>query len=204
MSYLHNLEVPIFHRDIKPENILITETEAKLADFGCSNLIDEDRMTYCGTPDYIAPEMLLGETQSEKVSPWQLTGDRRVGLGSAALRNVLVPTSLQTEELHRVDTPENGDHEEENSKWRTVRRQLAAFGASGLGAEVAEEGHPAEDICPGNREPPLGESHGVGPNGSIERGAQASPLSLNSTLNQTFLLDPNDGTESSFMGYRYF
>jgi serine/threonine protein kinase len=62
------MEVPIFHRDIKPENILIGESEVKLADFGCSNLIDEDRMTYCGTPDYIAPEMILGKTQTEKVN----------------------------------------------------------------------------------------------------------------------------------------
>jgi serine/threonine protein kinase len=65
---MHNQEVPIFHRDIKPENILLTDTESKLADFGCSNLIDEDRFTYCGTPDYIAPEMILGKTQDEKVT----------------------------------------------------------------------------------------------------------------------------------------
>ena len=65
--YLHSQEMPIFHRDIKPENILLSSTEAKLADFGCSNLIDDERMTYCGTPDYIAPEMIKGETQSEKV-----------------------------------------------------------------------------------------------------------------------------------------
>ena len=67
VTYLHNLEVPIFHRDIKPENILIFETGAKVADFGCSNLIDGDRLTYCGTPEYIAPEMILGEIQTEKV-----------------------------------------------------------------------------------------------------------------------------------------
>ena len=67
MIYLHNQETAIFHRDIKPENILLTSNESKLADFGCSNLIDDDRLTYCGTPDYIAPEMILGETQNEKV-----------------------------------------------------------------------------------------------------------------------------------------
>lgn len=64
---MHNLNPPIFHRDIKPENILLTGTESKLADFGCSNLIDDERMTYCGTPDYIAPEMIMGECQNEKV-----------------------------------------------------------------------------------------------------------------------------------------
>lgn len=73
MAHLHGQEVPIFHRDIKPENILIGESQAKLADFGCSNLMDGDRVTYCGTPDYIAPEMLLGEVQDEKEALYSLT-----------------------------------------------------------------------------------------------------------------------------------
>ena len=45
------------HRDIKPENILITDNDLlKVADFGLSHFFDiEDRSTYCGTLDYIAP-----------------------------------------------------------------------------------------------------------------------------------------------------
>lgn len=66
----------MFHRDIKPENILLSGKCSKLADFGCSNLIDDERVTFCGTPDYIAPEMLKGETQNEKVT---LTSDRHMG-----------------------------------------------------------------------------------------------------------------------------
>ena len=67
VHYLHSMDVPVFHRDIKPENILLSDKNSKLADFGCSNLIDEDRVTFCGTPDYIAPEMIQGKTQDEKV-----------------------------------------------------------------------------------------------------------------------------------------
>jgi serine/threonine protein kinase len=59
--YLHNMEPPIIHRDIKPENVLMhNDGKLKLADFGWSNYIDENesRNTYCGTPVYLAPEMI--------------------------------------------------------------------------------------------------------------------------------------------------
>ena len=50
------------HRDIKPENILLTEEDVvKLADFGWSNVLQEAeslKSTFCGTLDYLAPEMI--------------------------------------------------------------------------------------------------------------------------------------------------
>jgi len=59
---LHSLDPPIIHRDIKPENILLDGDGAvKLADFGWSNFFQDDekkRQTYCGTPEYLAPEMI--------------------------------------------------------------------------------------------------------------------------------------------------
>lgn len=58
--YLHNMAPPIIHRDIKPENVLIDEHgRAKLTDFGWSNYVNSEvRSTYCGTPVYLAPEMI--------------------------------------------------------------------------------------------------------------------------------------------------
>ena len=59
--YLHSLDPPIIHRDIKPENILLdSNNSVKLADFGWSNFFNGDsrRLTYCGTPEYLAPEMI--------------------------------------------------------------------------------------------------------------------------------------------------
>ncbi|ETN38950.1 uncharacterized protein HMPREF1541_06992 [Cyphellophora europaea CBS 101466] len=59
-KYLH--ERNIVHRDIKPENILLTDKHlsVKLADFGLAKIIGEESFTttLCGTPSYVAPEIL--------------------------------------------------------------------------------------------------------------------------------------------------
>jgi len=74
LSYLHSKQV--VHRDLKPENILLackkeeappgTEPEIKVADFGLARVIsDKDMMrTACGTPGYVAPEVLKNKGYS--------------------------------------------------------------------------------------------------------------------------------------------
>ncbi|TKX22718.1 DNA damage response protein kinase-like protein [Elsinoe australis] len=60
VKYLH--ERNIVHRDIKPENILLIDKDlsVKLADFGLAKIIGEESFTttLCGTPSYVAPEIL--------------------------------------------------------------------------------------------------------------------------------------------------
>ena len=71
--YLHNMNPPIIHRDIKPENILLNDgLVAKLTDFGWSNYIFNGikRTTLCGTPVYMAPEIIREQPHDEKVDIW--------------------------------------------------------------------------------------------------------------------------------------
>lgn len=69
---MHKQNPPIIHRDIKPENILFSQGHLKIADFGWSNLKDKVRMTFCGTPEYLAPEMLMEKGHNEKLDVWTL------------------------------------------------------------------------------------------------------------------------------------
>lgn len=71
VAYLHRLGY--VHRDIKPENILLTDNWApKLGDFGTSAAHKSIRNTFCGTFEYMAPEIYLRDSQSYKVDVWAL------------------------------------------------------------------------------------------------------------------------------------
>eukprot|EP00927_Polykrikos_kofoidii_P011926 TRINITY_DN15102_c0_g1_i1.p1 TRINITY_DN15102_c0_g1~~TRINITY_DN15102_c0_g1_i1.p1 ORF type:complete len:646 (+),score=112.75 TRINITY_DN15102_c0_g1_i1:37-1938(+) len=75
VEYLHGER--IVHRDLKPENVLLfgKDLRAKIADFGwCAELTVErpSRNTFCGTLDYVAPEMLQGEPHGLAVDLWAL------------------------------------------------------------------------------------------------------------------------------------
>ena len=71
--FLHHMIPPIIHRDIKPENVVLDENMVgKLTDFGWSNYMQGDfkRTTVCGTPIYLAPEMINNTGHDEKVDIW--------------------------------------------------------------------------------------------------------------------------------------
>ena len=65
----------IIHRDIKPENILIDNSDnALLSDYGIATHCapNETRRTYCGTDEYLAPEVIRGEPYNEKIDVWAI------------------------------------------------------------------------------------------------------------------------------------
>ena len=72
VHYLHNNN--IIHRDIKPENILIGEdNKIKLCDFGWAKELSlENRSTFCGTVEYMAPEIVGSENYDYGVDIWSL------------------------------------------------------------------------------------------------------------------------------------
>lgn len=64
----------VIHRDLKPENLLLdNKLDLKLADFGWTvHSPDMPRSTLCGTPDYLSPEMLLGQEYTAAVDIWSM------------------------------------------------------------------------------------------------------------------------------------
>ncbi|KAI8379525.1 kinase-like domain-containing protein [Radiomyces spectabilis] len=72
LRYLHSLGV--IHRDLKPENVLIgRDGQVKLADYGWSvHDPAPRRRTFCGTLDYLPPEMIENKLHTEKVDVWAL------------------------------------------------------------------------------------------------------------------------------------
>merc|ERR1711907_86714 len=65
----------IVHRDLKPENLLISsDGYSKLTDFGFAKVVEPGSRTYtlCGTPEYIAPEVLLNKGHGKPVDWWTL------------------------------------------------------------------------------------------------------------------------------------
>ncbi|XP_032413806.1 serine/threonine-protein kinase Sgk2b [Xiphophorus hellerii] len=74
LGYLHSLS--IVYRDLKPENILLdSEGHVMLTDFGlCKEGVAVGGIThtFCGTPEYLAPEVLLGQPYSLAVDWWGL------------------------------------------------------------------------------------------------------------------------------------
>ena len=74
LGYLHDSK--ILYRDLKPENILLNKDGyIMLADFGLAKIKDEsgeEPNSFCGTPEYLSPEMIVGSGHDHTLDWWAL------------------------------------------------------------------------------------------------------------------------------------
>ncbi|VDK69599.1 unnamed protein product [Litomosoides sigmodontis] len=71
LEYLHSKN--IVYRDLKPENLMLTKSgHLKLTDFGFAKTIKNKTNTLCGTPEYLAPEVIDGKGYNKAVDWWSL------------------------------------------------------------------------------------------------------------------------------------
>ena len=73
LDYIHQRHV--IHRDLKPANIFLTSwLQLKIGDFGLSKSLDQTQMarTNCGSPAYMAPEVINGQQYDQKADIWSL------------------------------------------------------------------------------------------------------------------------------------
>ena len=77
LIYCHNLG--IIHRDIKPENLLLSSKDPekaviKVSDFGLARFLKDEQFatTTCGTPGYVAPEILSSKPYTNSCDFWSV------------------------------------------------------------------------------------------------------------------------------------
>lgn len=72
-GFIHAHSHNVAYRDLKPENLVLdSDGYLKITDFGLSKFIDGSTFTMCGTPDYLAPEIITGQGHGLAVDWWAL------------------------------------------------------------------------------------------------------------------------------------
>ncbi|XP_050997248.1 cAMP-dependent protein kinase catalytic subunit PRKX isoform X2 [Acomys russatus] len=111
IEYLHSKE--IVYRDLKPENILLDrEGHIKLTDFGFAKKLVDRTWTLCGTPEYLAPEVIQSKGHGRAVDWWALGI-----LIFEMLSGDLIKKLLVVDRTRRLGSMKNGAEDIKRHRW---------------------------------------------------------------------------------------
>jgi len=117
VGYCHQNQVA--HRDLKPENLLLLsehhDSEVKIADFGFAKIVKQPNSltTQCGTPGYVAPEILEGTPYDERADMWSVGVILYILLGG-------YPPFIESTQRDLFRKIRKGEYEFHEEYWGTV------------------------------------------------------------------------------------
>jgi len=120
VGYMHKNNVA--HRDLKPENLLLVsksdDSHVKIADFGFAKKVYEESSlsTQCGTPGYVAPEILEGLKYDQRADMWSVGVILYILLGG-------YPPFIESTQRELFRKIKRGDYEFHEEYWGTVSKE---------------------------------------------------------------------------------
>lgn len=135
VRYLH--ENHVAHRDLKPENLLllsdVDDSAVKIADFGFAKRVYQPNSltTQCGTPGYVAPEILEGTAYDERADMWSVGVILYILLGG-------YPPFIESTQRDLFRKIRKGDYEFHEEYWGTVSAEAKELISSLLAVDCKD------------------------------------------------------------------
>ena len=123
VGYLHSMN--IVHRDLKPENILLTgstdATEVKITDFGLAKRTNQEGLkTFCGTPQYFAPEVLRRKAPADSDAMRSSYGHKADVWSIGVITYIMLSGSFPFDDDRLFDQIEHAQYSLSGAEWSTV------------------------------------------------------------------------------------
>lgn len=123
VGYLHSMN--IVHRDLKPENILLTgsadATEVKITDFGLAKRTNQEGLkTFCGTPQYFAPEVLRRKAPADGDAMRSSYGHKADVWSIGVITYIMLSGSFPFDDERLFDQIEHAQYSLSGAEWSTV------------------------------------------------------------------------------------